>query len=366
MICNLGQVDAYTTNCTPRGPNFHYMTITEYTAFYPSKPFWAKSAINVRGIDFNDEATSGWFFEQMSEVVFSFSNDLYEIKVCRDGQMMLRMEALEQSQTNRFEGAIDMRHWGNYLDYLNTFFLLFDSATHEFGLDHFNLHEITNRDIFRVRYEDGKVVGWNVSTQSIASVFQQGRFLSNYSSSPNIPIENDLRISSTRRIVIELSIIEHTSVLFAQVVAASGMEKTFASFAKSLSEYKIGNYSIALVLSWFIVEEVVSQLWKAHLGNLNRNITEGEARIDSNRREFLIGRDIGLVVNLLELWDVLPYPLFKQINIVRGYRNKIVHRKNFELSNDEAELAIRTAHALIERISGIRFVPNMGFPSPGL
>ena len=95
---------------------------------------------------------------------------------------------------------------------------------------------------------------------------------------------------------------------------------------------------------------------------------DGSKRINRERREYLTGRDfpISLVSNLLELWDVLPFPLFDDINSVRGLRNKIVHGHNFSPTANEAQLAMETAQSMIDRLWGLRFVPNMGYSVTGL
>ncbi len=338
------------------------MPINQFTAFYPSRPFWAGSKVN-----FDDQSYEGWFHNQMVEEVFSKSNNAYTIKVCRDGRIMLRLEALEQDQSSDTPPPIEdtVRRWGEYLDYLNAFYLLLDSSTIEISkLSYFNLHEITNRDAFRVHYENGKSTGENIAAESIASVFQMARYTSSYHS--GIPIQYDPRIMM--RHVITLDVIEHASSLFAQVVASPGLEKTLASFAKSLSEYKVGNYETSIVLSWFITEAAISYLWITHIDSLNRNLQEGQKRISRDRIDYLTGRDfpISLVSNLLELWDVLPHPLFQNIDAVRGFRNKIVHGRDFEPSANEAQLAMKTAHAMIERRWGLHFVPNMGYSVSGL
>jgi hypothetical protein len=337
------------------------MPIFDFTAFYPSRPFWAGSEVN-----FDDQSYDGWFHNQMAEEVFSQSNDTYTMKVCRDGLIMLRIEALEQDQSPEAHPRVEavVRRWGEYLDYLNAFYLLLDSSTLEiFNLCYFNLHEITNRDAFRVRYEDGKSTGESSAPESIAAVFQMARYSSSYP--PGIPIQDDPFIAM--RGVITLDMIKRASGLFDRVVASPGLEKTLASFAKSLSEYKVGNYETSVVLSWFIIEAAIQHLWETHLASLNCELQRGRKRINRDRRDYLTGRDfpISLVSNLLELWDVLPNPLFRDIDTVRGFRNRIVHPGDFEPSAEEAQLTMKTAHAMIERQRGLHFIPNTTYSVSG-
>lgn len=303
----------------------------------------------------------------MVEEVFSQTTDAYTIKVCRDGRIMLRVEALEQGHDPEAPEPIEqtVKRWGEYLDYLNAFYLLLDSSTIELSqIQYFSLHEITNRDAFRVQYKDGKCIGENIAIESIASVFQMGRYLSSYRSW--MPIESDPHIMIRR--VISLDVIQHASTAFAKVVATPGLEKTLASFAKSLSEYKVGNYETCVMLSWFITEAVLSRLWRTHIESLNSDLIDGRRRINRERIDFLTGRDftINLVSNLLELWGTLPYDQFQDIDAVRGFRNKIVHGHNFAPGPSEAQLAMKTAQTMIDRLWRLRFTPSMGYSVTGL
>lgn len=340
------------------------MPTVQFTAFYPSRPFWAGSKI-----DFSDQSREGWFHDQMVEEVFSHETPEYTINVCRDGRIMLRVESLERVQLFHENAPIPIEEtvktWGEYLDFLNAFYLLLDSASIELSnCCHFNLHEITTRDAFRVSLDAGKCTGENIATESIASIFQMGRYSSSYRS--GVPIEYDPQI--TMRNVITLDVIQHAVAEFEKVFLTPGLEKTLSSFAKSLSEYKVGNYETSVVLSWFITEAALSKLWKDHIESLSTVFQDGRKRISRDRRDFLTGRDftISLISNLLELWGTLPHSQFQDIDAVRGFRNKIVHNHSFAPGPNEAQLALNTAKAMIDRIWGLRFIPNLGYSVTGI
>lgn len=340
------------------------MSIVNFTAFYPSRPFWAGNKV-----DFSDQSREGWFYDQMAEEVFSFETPVYTVKVCRDGRIMLRVEALEQVHSAQPDVLMPIettvKKWGEYLDFLNTFYLLLDSSTIELSnLSYFNLHEITSRDAFRVHYDGDKYGGENIAQESIASVFQMGRYLSSYHS--GLPIQYDPKIMM--RQVLSIETIRHAVDEFAKVIAAPGLEKTLSSFAKSLSEYKVGNYETSIVLSWFITEAALSQLWSSHIDKLNTDFPDGSKRINSERKGFLTGRDFTIIKisNLLELWGALPLAQFQDIDVVRRVRNKIVHSHEFVPSPNQAELALKTAQAMIDRIWKLRVTPNFGYSVTGL
>lgn len=303
----------------------------------------------------------------MVEEVYSRHADAYALKVCRDGRILIRIAKLESGEPYATHQSTEeiVRRCGDYLDYLNAFYLLLDSATVEIEhLAYFNLHEITNRDAFRIIYENGKSAGENIAIESIAHVFQLGRLSGSYPF--DLPIENHPMI--IMRKVISSAAITHAGGLFERVIASPGLEKSLASFAKSLSEYKVGNYETSLVLAWFIIEASLSNLWESHLDSLNGDVGSDRQRINSKRRDFLTGRDlpISVVSNMLELFGILDHGLFVDIDTVRRHRNKIVHTPGFTPSATEAQLSMKTALAMIERQWALRLTPNLSFSVHGI
>jgi hypothetical protein len=332
--------------------------ISQFTAFYPSRPFWACGKP-----DLSNLGRKGWFTDQMAEEVFSCEANSYTLKICRDGRIVLRIEALEQYPETKIEDTV--RAWGEYLGFLNVFYLLLDSAMLLVArLSLFNLHEITTRDAFRVRYEGGKSVGENIAMESVASVFQMARYLSSYGQ--DLPLEHDPRISM--RQIVPLEVFRLASTQFASVMNSPGSEKDLASFAKSLSEYKVGNYETSLILAWFIIEGAIASLWKRHLDGINCEYENGQRKINRERHDFLTGRDftIGMTSNLLELWNILPNSLFKDIDATRGFRNKIVHKLKYAPNAADTQLAIKTAQVMIEQMWKISVVPNLDYSVVGM
>lgn len=269
------------------------MSTVSFTAFYPLRPFWAVSPVN-----FPVPKVEGWFHDQMVEEVHSVETTDFALRVCRDGRILLRIPSLEKddSLSSAFELEETVRRWGQYLDFLNAFYLLLDSAVYEIGrrrpdgavarLSYFNLHEITQRDAFRVIYENGRASSEYIALESIASVFQRGRDSSSYP--PDQPIELDFMIK-IRQVISHDAITQATS-LFERAVASPGSEKDLASFAKSLAEYKVGNYETSLVLAWFITEATISSLWGSYIDSQDRELRNGRKRVNRERRDFLTGR----------------------------------------------------------------------------
>jgi hypothetical protein len=342
------------------------MSQKSYTAFYSSRPFWAVSRI-----DFQVPSTAEWFYSQMSEVVYAVNPEEFSLKVCRDGQILLQVKKLEERK-DRSDPSIPISKkdrvglWGEYLDYLNTFYLLLDSAT--IYIDNtacFDFQELTSRDAFRVTFEDGQEASQGVfSSESLASIFRMGRHLSSYRN--DLPLEADFRLFF--REVISIDAISHASEQFALVISQGGCEKVLASFAKSISEFKIGNYEISIVLAWFITEAIVNNLWITHLDSLNQDLQDGRRRINADRKKFLTGTDfnIGIVTNLLELFNVLEGDWLDKVDKVRKCRNKIVHTDTYSPGVDEAALAIAVAQEMIARKWKIILNPDLRYSIKGL
>lgn len=338
------------------------MRIGQFIAFYPSRPFWAIKEINV-----NDPKSLEKFEDLMAEEVFEESNETFAITIFRDGMIMLRVEALEKHASPVSADAIIERtakKWGEYLDYLNSFYLLLDSATIKtMNLAYFNLHEITNRDAFRVKYENGKLAGHNIAIESFTSTFQMGRFKSDY----RLPISADTRIFMRR--VVSSEAILNAVEQFKLLLKSPGVEKVLASFTKSIAEYKVGNFDTAIILAWFILESIILKIWKDHLSSLNMDAGLERKRVNAERLKFLTGRDfpVSSVSNILELFGRIAFDLFKDLDAVRRFRNNIVHQDpKYSASSADARLAINTAHKLFVRERGIDFALNLSYSLSGI
>lgn len=334
-----------------------------FTCFYPSPPFWACSAV-----DFDVPRVSRWFDDQMAEEVFSKETDTFALKVCRDGEILIRVESLEGkiARHGRIPTEDTVRHWGEYLNYLNAFYLILDSAALEVDRHpHFNLHEVTRNEAFRANYENGRSLFEGIRPESIASVYERGRFAGNYRS--EAAIEQD-PIIFMRKIVSREAIL-HASSLFERVVEQPGAEKDLASLAKSLSEYKVGHFDTSVILSWFIAESAMNTLWKTHIENLNETLSDGSKRVNSGRMDTLTGHGFTAMVvsNILELFGVLDRPLFGEIDSTRNCRNKIVHSSdNYRAKAEDAQRAMKVAASMIERIWNMSITLNISYQILGL
>ena len=337
--------------------------IERFAAFYSSRPFWAGQAI-----DFDTVRTPAQFTQQMSAIVFSHDTDDFRLRICRDGMVMLQVFELEaESEVDDGEKPRPIEEkvawWGRYLDYLNCLYLLLDSATIQVSrLAYFELSEITNKDGFRVHYENGKWSGEQIASQSIASYYQLGRYASMYPNDPRV----DPRMFARR--ALEQEIFDALFATFSSATKDVSLLRNLAAVAKSIAEYKVGNYGTSLVLSWFVCETQLSAAWRAFLDESNREFANGSKRVSGDRRNTLTGRDypISVVSNLLELSGALPFETLGTVDAVRVYRNKVVHQDpGFSCGAAHCQQAIALALDLALKNSDIRVTPNLGFSVSG-
>lgn len=140
-----------------------------------------------------------------------------------------------------------------------------------------------------------------------------------------------------------------------------------SGLAKSLAEYKIGNYPISLVLAWFVIESVLAEKWRLWVDSKQKEMGE-EKRINAKRRTAMEGRDypVSTVSNMLELLDLLPYETYKSVNTIRGYRNDTVHqRQGFRCTAEHCQEAIQTALKLVLEGHSFTITPNLSYQING-
>jgi len=340
-----------------------------FTCFYPSRPFWAVSPVNFD----ENQLEDSWFTSQMSEQVYIKTDEVGEIRVCRDGCILIRIVQLEafaknpQSIVSISSIQETISRWSRYLDYLNTLYLLLDSATIRIDKKAiFNLHEITIRDGFRVGCEDNIIAISNIVSESHAHILQMGRYLSNYRST--IPITLDPRIFGRNSRVVSKEAIDCACNNFMELSKNEEFVIKVAALAKSLAAYKVGNYQISILLSWFVIESLLGTMWSQLLRTKNIDYPNGKKRINSDRMNYFNGRDfpISTVSNLLELEGLLDHSSFEKIDQVRGYRNKIVHGGNFKPEDSHAQLALKVANEMINSITQIEITLNYSYSVSGI
>lgn len=116
----------------------------QYIAFYTTKPFWAGNPL-----DLKEPEISSNFTALMSKVEFSYHNNLFKFKVCKDGMLMIQIRNLEEKlSASKKPDIYSTVYWySKYLNYANCLNLILDSSMLEVKkLGYLELFEITNKD----------------------------------------------------------------------------------------------------------------------------------------------------------------------------------------------------------------------------
>ncbi len=343
----------------------------KYLAFYTSRPYWAGKKPDVSFISDQNYNTNA-FYEIMSEEVFIEQNPHYTLKVCRDGLIMFNSkkinkmlkEALKNNQT-----TADIKLWAFCLNYLNAIYLLFESAVlQKKKISYFEISEITNQDAFSITFEKGKFKGNVIADLSLASTFQMDRWLSNFSVSDLARIEHS-RSLNRRSFILDEETFQKINNDLKKIINEDKLIKTISVTTKSLSEYKIGNFSTSLILAWFIIETYLNQYWKDFLKHNNKKYAIGK-RINRKRLENLTnGRDYtaSVILNYLELAGILEFNLFKNIDKVRNYRNKIVHGdEDYECEPAHCQKALDIIVEFIKKETQVKLQLNTSYRIGGI
>ncbi len=332
----------------------------KFIGFYPSRPFWAGKKLDLSSINWQDIRDLQRIGESLYRVEFEYKFDASILRIHKDGLLTLRIKELEEKERSlerpdSFWSIFEW--WSEYLDYLNCIYLILDSAVLEvLNISYLELFEITNRDAFRVTSEEGGRPSFGIRTESIASLFQMAYFH---------PYEV-LRIYSgffDFRLEFQRDVFDNMAEKFSKILSERSLIPLLSGIAKSISQYKIGNYSTGLILSWFVIESMINAKWSTLVNDKKEQFPNGYERINADRKEMLLkGRDytISVISNILELAEAIPFIVFRKIDKIRGYRNKIVHQEpRYICKAEHCSEAIMLALELVLDGKPIRIMPNL-------
>ena len=332
--------------------------------FYTLPPFWAGESIN-RG---NSSSLEQWT-ALSSAIAFQYDLPNSRIKVSSDGLLMLSLKEFEETVPNPdgYEPESVINWWSKYIEYLNCLNLIFDSTAYELmKATIFHVFEITRKDIIRIVVnEDQTVQYFSVDGRASLQVA-----LSRHGKSSDEVLDLQLEELARQRIQVDKVVFDKVAERFQLALSIEGIVPRLAALAKSLSEFKVGNYQVSLVLAWFVIESLLIRRWKIMLDSKNRNMPNGESRINSDRKKNLIdGRDYSasVITNIMELCDNLPYELYRRVDTARVKRNAVVHTKhNSEIIPKDCVNAIEVALELLFEETGLYLQCNFAYLIPSV
>ncbi len=323
--------------------------VVRYRAFYLSPPSWVGATVNL------PSAPNGQGLPALGEVVFDFETPNLCLRACRDGMVMLNLPKVGPAPVGQIEKLVT--YMSTYVAHMNAFSVLLDTSVQlKQGASVVDIKEITRTDLCSVVYRPGHPVP-SMGAGGFSSAMTQAM----YRYTP--PGSADTFWINMREVV-SVESIQSAASLLDQAIAIEGAVSNLASLGKAVSEFKIGNYNLALVIAWFVVESVVRSLWESKLDELRQAAPPQSPRINADRLKYLVGNSFGIaaISNSLELMNVLSTAEFLSIDGVRQKRNRVAHVGGaYAATAGDAQDSIRIASRLIERLFGIAVEPSMGY-----
>jgi hypothetical protein len=278
----------------------------------------------------------------MTEVTYQYTSDVFSLRICRDGMVSLQVCEVEGKARDDIHELVEW--WGEYLDYLNCLYLLMDSEFINIKqFQYFTFSELRRNDVFRLTFENDQDNSASIATESISGIYQSvhySRFVD------GLPSGYDPRVQ--HRVIVPKQVFENLTEKFEFIASDKNLVSLLSGISKSVSEFKIGNYTTSLTLAWFVIESILINKWDKVLDSKNTIYPDHSRRINTKRNEFLMRSDISVIANLLELMDDINFPLFQKIDTVRGYRNKIIHQKpDYVCKFEHCSLALEIALELL-------------------
>jgi hypothetical protein len=269
--------------------------------------------------------------------------------------VMLDLPAVGPAPVGQIEKVVT--YMSTYVAHMNAFSVLLDTSVQSNqGISIVDIKEITRTDLCTVTYMPGSPM-----PAMGAGGFSAAMTQAMYRHTP--PGLADMFWMNTRQVV-SVESIEAAASLLDQAIAIEGAVSNLASLAKAVSEFKIGNYNLALIIAWFVVESAVRSIWESKLDELRHAVPAKSPRINADRLKYLVGNSFGIaaISNSLELMNVLSTAEFLSIDGVRQKRNRVAHVGGaYAATASDAQDSIRIASKLIERLFGIAVEPSMGY-----
>ncbi len=259
-------------------------------------------------------------FKLLSNAEIEYDCKFYNLRIFNGGIFALKLEEISFEKP---DNDLIIRKILKGITYLNAIQLLFESSfqKHKKLGGYFTTYEINSQNTLKLDYEGNKLKG-------ISGPLREEFYT-------NMRIENSI---NTNKIIFDdlNNDLENISKDYRNV-------EILAEISKSLSEYKIMNFSYSTLLSWIIIEKFLNILWsdllksKQNTAIINRTIRE-DLEDNSDFTAYIKS-------NVLKLFNIYDTEIFNKINRVRKERNDIMHPKsknnndnNFKICQDAFDI----------------------------
>jgi len=320
----------------------------KFTAFYNQDLVWVRNKEDYSKLDLRYST----YYEQMSKTVIDVNKEKFSIKVSFDGLIMLRINDIEDKikPTNKSSIFEDITLWNEYITYINAFNILLTLNSISF-----NLKQLKMRDVFRIFFSEGRIDTSNLTDNT----FNHNCFSARYKIEPEIEIDS-LYIRTNKDPSEIMAVID----LFHNCFENKKLISHLASLNQSIGDFKEGDYESSIISSWFISENILNHYWLDYIESKNINLEDGSKTINRDRKKFLKNQNIGLIISLLELQNIIPYDLYKDLEKARDVRNNIAHsHKTFTSTYGDAKNSIQCCIHLFNSYYEIEVNPSLGISS---
>jgi hypothetical protein len=155
----------------------------------------------------------------------------------------------------------------------------------------------------------------------------------------------------------------HTSMMAAslspatlQAIAPVSRASLLARASRTLPRFVLAAYSSfhrhehpeALLMGWIVTEQLIDELWRRYVSAL-RPRERRERLMDSTSYSAAVR------IEVLEVAAVFDRDLASRLHSARKLRNALAHRAT--VTGEDAEIVIRTMHAMLERWLGVTLPP---------
>lgn len=315
-----------------------------YLAFYTDPPIWIDCYINPH----NDKKN---YLDKINEPCIKRENEKFSIIMSFDGIIGINIKdltfpnSLENSPEETFLACQKYSQFGLLIKVLLSEYININSLNcfiyiEEIPIKAFGVIKID---------ENNKIIGTqHVTLSYFNQIYQKRRFLDYQLPTAGLivdPVYDNINI-------FPINVLDELNNKLLAIFKTENIDIYF-QLVKSLADYKMGNYTISLTNSWFIIERLLNNKWEKCLNKINIEIDENKKRINRDRMKNLTDGNnftISTIINIMELNGEISFNDFEILDKIRKKRNKIAHEN--EQFNDAGLCAdcFRQINKLFEEI----------------
>lgn len=326
-----------------------------YIGFYTLDLFWVDSQPDLT--DFRNQTLN-------DVAIYEIGDDL-QIRIRKDGLFLFTNKTINQLiQREREKSEPDLDKvrdtMGIHTDYLNALYLLFQISLKKYLKKvPIKLKEITGQDLLLILFDQHRNV------EIFGDIRSHGLMVSYalHQSFQDPDVVKVIMPFFIDRQIIPQSVFKDMSNNFCKINDKPERVRLLSMLAKSISEYKVGNYATALVLAWVVIEWHLNKYWEKLLNDLKK-----DQRLKRKRKDILengTSFTASVAAEIFEMLKIIPFNIYEFITDARKKRNFFVH-KRIHIESNDCKNAYKAACWFIKQDLGLDLFLDMQPPGIGL